>query len=170
MAVEGADRMTEAVSTALVSYVTEAIDALSWEPGRVVYVAPGDQVAWDDCCEGQIWSRIIGITPAQSQRNAPRGWVGNAGVCGVTHYIIEVEIGLLRCASVVDDQGQAPAAATIGAEGLATLEDSMAILSAISCSKFTRQIGRYFPMGPQGGCVGGRWTFDMRLDNCLECE
>lgn len=151
----------ENLAEVLTSYAVDTLEALEWTPGRVIHVAPGAQVAWDDCCDGQLWVRLAGLSPApkpQAQTN-----------CVVPFYFAEVELGLLRCASVVDEDGTPPTPTQLEMEGLAGLSDLGAMLQAIQCNPNTREVRRYTPQGPQGGCVGGVWTFQVRLHNCIGC-
>lgn len=159
----------EALVGHLAGLTEAAKDALEWEPGRIIYVASGAQVAWDDCCDGQLWARLVTLEPGEPVGGRNSG-ARMSGPCGYTHYFASVELGIVRCALVLDDQGTAPNAADLTAEGLAGLADMGALLEAIKCFPATRSISRWTPTGPQGGCVGGFWTLSIRLDDCVGCE
>lgn len=166
---EGSQRFADNIVAVISDYTASAFEALEEKPSRIIHVAPGAQVAWDDCCDGQLWTRLANLEAVRSQNPSGRG-VGGAGVCGITHFIATLELGLIRCASVADDNGDAPPAIIIENEGIAGIGDVTALLQAITCKPTTYTVGRYTPQGPQGGCVGGFWTFQVRLDNCLQCE
>lgn len=165
---DGSQAFANNLARILSEVTADAYEALEVKPARVIHVAPGAQVAWDDCCDGQLWARLVTIEPNRSQNPSGRG-VGGAGVCGITHYSATIELGLIRCASVVDDNGIAPEPTTIEDEGIAGIGDMTALLQAAACHPATLTMGRYTPQGPQGGCVGGAWAFSIRLDNCIQC-
>lgn len=150
-------------------YVSDAVDTLEEKPGRVIHIAPGAQVADDDCCDGQLSSRIVNITPNQP-RDRQAQLAAGASLCGIPFYIVTIELAIRRCAAVMDDDGTAPLPGVLEAEGLVGIGDMAALLQAISCNKATRSIGQWIPYGPQGGCSGGAWTFTIRMDNCISCE
>lgn len=161
---QGTQKLTENIAGIVAAYTQAAHEALEVKPGRTLLVAPGAEVAWDDCCEGQLWGRVVNLAPLQStSQQSARG-------CFEPFYLLSIELGILRCASVVNNQGKAPRPETLTDEGLRGIADMAALLEAIQCNDRTRTIGRWTPRGPDGGCVGGFWTFDVRVSNCIDCE
>jgi hypothetical protein len=61
---------------------------------------PGAEVAWDDCCDGQVYARLISMTPSGSPATGARV----VSPCGVLIWAVTIGVGVIRCAAVVDDQ------------------------------------------------------------------
>ncbi|HLR43880.1 MAG TPA: hypothetical protein VK065_01685 [Brevibacterium sp.] len=132
-------------------------DHLSVKPGRTI-VAPGASVAWDDCCKGQLWVRVITAVP---------GYQGRAsGVACPTHYDLTLGVGIVRCVSTVDDRGRPPSAAQITTDGNSGLRDMREIADILQSYRpvdaLTARLGNWTPSGPDGGCAGGEWSYQMR--------
>lgn len=170
MSRESASSFVSQVERSIEAYVGEAAKNLSPKPKRIIPVVPGSQVAWDDCCSGQLWGRLVSLGPMPG--NNP-GRLPGLGACGSPEYLATVEIGILRCASVFDDNtGRAPRPAKIGNEGAQLLEDMGDILRALACADAplkVRSIVGWTPTGPEGGCAGGYWQFTLAVPNCLQC-
>lgn len=134
------------LGTLLTSSLSAALSAISPKPGRS-FVQPGGQGAWDDCCDGQLWIRIISIQPASTSiPGCPPEWDVLLG------------LGIIRCVSTVDDRGIAPPAASLTSEAAQMVSDLEALESVVAEHKNQRWI----PLGPQGGCAGGEWSFEAR--------
>lgn len=167
--------MTNTSATALAKSITDtmdtlasvAVDLVSPTPGRVVKVAPGEIVAWDDCCDGQLWVRLVNLTPSDGATPARRPGMD---VCATPWFIGTFELGLVRCAAVVDDRGIAPSALQVTTDGVQSVNDMAQLMAALKCSDIdVRSLTGWTPQGPEGGCHGGFWTFTLRLSNCLTC-
>jgi hypothetical protein len=122
------------------------------------------QVAWDECCDGQLWGRVVTITPHQTTQQG-RGAV-SMPPCGVDYLIATVAIGLIRCAASISDSGKSPSAGRLTADGYQQLDDMTAIERVILCDPRTLNVQSWNPLGPEGGCVGGEWTFTIALGAC----
>lgn len=140
---------------------------VSPRPGRVVDLAPGALVAWDDCCDGQVWSRLVSVTPAAA--SSPQRKHG-LDVCATPHFIFTAELGIVRCAATINDRGQAPSPAQISKDGAQSLADMAALLATLRRAPGVRSVVQWTPQGPDGGCHGGFWTFTSTIENCLTCE
>jgi hypothetical protein len=143
-----------------------ARQAVSPLPGRVL-VVPGAAVAWDDCCDGQLWTRLVTVLP----QGAANGQITQP--CGVLLWQAVLGVGVLRCAATVDDNGVAPSPAVLSAEANQMTADASALNEAIHCCfaplpEYERRVRivRWDPLGPDGGCVGGEWQITVLLDNC----
>lgn len=142
-------------------YIDAAVKALPVKPGRVIKYQPGEEVAWDSCCDGgQLHARVVTIQPGPTVAKA------NGLPCGIPHWDVTIGMGLLRCVAVVNDKGKAPSAAVITSEGEQMLNDLAVLQEVITCLGKTRQVVAWTPQGPQGGCAGGEWTFIVRLQAC----
>lgn len=153
---------------ALSALLSTAYDHLAVKPGRTI-LAPGAQVAWDDCCDGQMWVRVVSVTPAyQTSRS------GNvASACAPVRWDVVLGLGILRCAAVLDDDGNAPTAKAISADAATMVSDMGALADAVICHEHLDLervvLGAWSPQGPQGGCHGGEWSVTARVLVC-GCE
>ena len=74
----------------------------------------------------------------------------------------------MRCTPVVDDRGRAPSADALTGSAGQVLEDMAAVAGAVVCCSGLNGAGGmlWTPLGPEGGCAGGEWTFDVVLRGC----
>lgn len=120
--------------------------------------AQAQYVPYDTCClcstgEGQAWVAVGRVTPMnQSQQGV---------VPCITNFAATIQIGVARCAAVVDSQGNAPDPDIIGTQALAALVDRKTMYSAIYDWMTTQNIdihdvtiGDWVP-SVQGGCQVG---------------
>ena len=100
-------------------------ESLTKPVGRAL-VMPGNSVVWDDCCQGQLWIRIVSIV-GSSALSKPA-----MQPCAPV-YRVRVGIGVIRCAHTVDDNGQIPTPAQMTADAFQTFQDRAAFMAAINC-------------------------------------
>lgn len=148
-------------------------------PAALVHVAPGQQPAWDNCCEGggQLWLRVVGVYPTSGGRAAfPAIDTQQQGVgvgCGVHLLAVHLALGVMRCAHTISDRGVPPTADEMTDDAFATLTDMGLLLDVIGCEVpalprvQSMKVDRWTPQGVQGGCVGGEWGFFIAVDPCL---
>lgn len=127
---------------------------------ELVIVSPGANVAWDNCC-GQLWARIVNYTPPTGARQVRKA---DGSLCSPRRQAT-IEIGVLRCVAVVNDQGNPPTEAELNADGEQVLLDAEALWQMLSCEVKVREVIRWTPLGPQGGCAGGHWQFTVDLED-----
>lgn len=145
-------------------YVDLAQAALTEEgraAGRVVRHGPGLRLPWDECCDGQLWARVVNVQPATSSN--PRAV---SAPCGVLFWNVTIGLNIIRCVATVNDQGQAPKPEQIDKDGQEMLNDLATLQQVILCHPKTRSILSWNPLGAQGGCAGGEWQFTARIDAC----
>jgi len=65
------------------------------------YVAPGAEVAWDECCAGHLYVRTVSVSPVFG----PRAADGEA--CSVRYWAATYALGTLRCVEVSNGVGPA---------------------------------------------------------------
>jgi hypothetical protein len=137
------------------------------------FVAPGGPPAWDVCCgeedgEGQAWVQLNSVSPSDSFPTPQTG----AMRCDFAEWAVDVSIGILRCASTVDDNGTPPSSETLLAEADKVNRDRVLIDMAIRCCFLEEDdpeayvVGSWTPLGPQGGCVGGQQQLSFSARNC----
>lgn len=151
--------------------------ALADNPTGRVELTPGIQPAWDDCCEGQLYLRIIEIFPTMGKESpfpridaSQRGAAGSA--CTIHALAIHLGLGILRCAAVVQKDG-APTDVQVSADASQMVDDMDTLLDVIICQVpgvtgvMQTKLDRWVPLGPEGGCAGGEWSFYIAVDPCL---
>lgn len=136
---------------------------LAPEVGRAA-LYPGAEVAWDDCCDGQLWLRVVDVVPSGLDQRP------SANPCPPPMWRVTFGLGVLRCVGVVDDNGDAPSPARLTADTLQSTADRAALARAIQCG-FGEILGRvtfvrWLPLGPMGACAGGEWLFTGLVGNC----
>ncbi|UDL16224.1 hypothetical protein SEA_KOZIE_28 [Microbacterium phage Kozie] len=153
---------TDRITPLLDVYADAALAVLDPVPGRVIRYQPGEEVAWDGCCDGQLALRVISIDLASPQAN------GQGLVCGGNWWNVRVGLSLIRCVGVVNDKGAPPTAARINADGSQMLADIAALQEVVMCAGYTAAAPApvWQPLGPQGGCAGGEWQFTVRTSVC----
>lgn len=128
-------------------------------------VVPGEAAAADyisDRCDdcGMAWVRLVSIYPTAGVGIADTT-IGNCN----KELGFDVEIGIMRCFSVGDAQGNPPSpnevreAAALAALDAETMVRAVACCPAINSKSYV--MGNYQPLGPQGGVVGGVWTLSL---------
>jgi hypothetical protein len=112
--------------------------------------------------EGQAWIvaggqyRAGATFTAQADQEGPGGCVSNG-------WAVEMTMGTYRCATTLDEDGDAPQCEALEADAQALLSDAQALRQAVMCclpgliedyggGRF--QIGRIDTITPQGGCMG----------------
>jgi hypothetical protein len=138
-----------------------ATEALDPPVGRS-FIAPGLEVAWDDCCDGQVWVRLLQLIPLD-QFNTRKASGHN---CAVDVWEITAAVGVVRCVHSLNDDGQAPPPDAITLDGVQMAEDMQALMGAIQCCIQPGSFVRWNPTGPSGGCAGGEWQFVIRIEGC----
>jgi len=124
---------------------------------------PGASVSWEYCTEcssgtcGMGYVRLAGVfpydvwpVPAVDDRCVrPLAWA--------------VEVGALRCVPQPAD-GNIVDPTSMTEVAVAQVLDGDALYRAIKCCGLSVSVERYYPVGPEGGCVGGFWVGYLALD------
>ena len=154
--------MIAGVWETLVGLAECAAGGLSEPAGRVL-VAPGGEVAWDSCCDGMVWSRLVEVRPGPEPARTAGG-----EACGPVVWEVRVGVGVLRCTPVVDDRGRAPSPDALTENAERITADMREVLRAIECCAGVARLVEplWSPLGPEGGCAGGEWTFGVFLAGC----
>lgn len=162
------ETLAERVSALVAALVTtdESVACrLQPTPGRVVEMYPGERVAWDDCCPGQLSVRLIDMSPHFD----PRAQSIKKGPCSVVYWAVQLEVKVLRCAAVPGNNMTAPSPEQIDADGWQGLNDMQNLLNTIQGFDWVKSIGSWQPQGPEGGCHGGFWTLTTWVD-AVPCD
>lgn len=135
-----------------------AKDALDPTPGWASIV-PGSEAVLEECCQGQLWTRLISLTPLYD-RNCVMGWEAS------------VEVGMVRCVATLDDRGNPPTREQIEDDAIAMMKDVEALQKALLCCPKTVKyvelatLESWQPYGPESGCAGGTWSLVVRIPDC----
>lgn len=155
------------VKDALTALVDAAADVLDPTPQRII-VQPGLNVAWDGCECGQVWVRVKRLTPVYPKDH--KGRVAPAG-CGPIAWDAALGLGVIRCLAGMADDGTPPSDMDVTADGLAMLDDYLAVKDLLNSDLLTRirpaitlRPAYWEPIGPEGDCAGGEWALNSRID------
>jgi hypothetical protein len=128
-------------------------------------VVPGDQAIGNyagDCNDkcGMAWVRLVSVYPMSSV-----GVINpEPGNCGVG-LGVDIEMGIFRCISVGDEQGNLPSPAELLEATQLQIADALVMHKAVRCCTAIPSkeaiIGPYTPVGPLGGLVGGTVQVSM---------
>lgn len=152
---------------AILEDARQRLAAAGRPPGRVL-VAPGGAPAWDDCCDGQLYVRVVRAFP--TGQPFPADYTGKCPP--MMGYALA--LGLLRCTPVQDDLGNAPAPKDLTDNAHDLIDDMHLLMQTIRCMENPRgvqamRLGAWTPQGPMGGCAGGEWDFTLGMSDC-GCE
>lgn len=137
------------------------------------FVAPGAAAPWDVCCscdrdhEGQAWVAVQQVAPTgpfPAQSTQPLR-------CRPADYLAQIVVGVLRCATTVDDAGNVPTVDQLTDEAVKVSRDRTLIRYAVLCRWAEDAdllpgrlvLGPWQPLGPQGGCVGGQTSLTIAV-------
>lgn len=129
-------------------------------------ILPGAEIALDhvgDCAEGvcgMAWVRLIAVYPSTIVGQPNESPNNCSSLIGM-----DVELGIVRCASMPADDGTPPSAADLQADAALQVADLMALRKAVFCCGNEKDLvlGAYTPVGPAGGAVGGFWTLSLQV-------
>jgi flagellar biosynthesis protein FliQ len=152
--------LVNGLGAALCEALTKAEEDTGVTAPKLCTVMPGVVVALDYCAEGGMaWSRLVQITPFVSQQGR---------VCTFS-YDITVELSVMRCAPVIEEDGELPtneeqlATAMLQNFDMGLMHNVLTCYNAGANMTFT-EMGAFVPFGPDGQCVGGAWTATWRTE------
>ena len=150
----------------LAAITNEIYKNLTKKPARV-HLYNGQAAPIDESCSGQLWARLVSVTPVLSTNG-----------CVVVYNEIIVEIGLARCISVLDDQGEAPQPYEITHDALQALTDTAEIAQTVQTLSATLQekdntisdihLDSWNPLPTLGGYGGITWNLKMKKADVWE--
>lgn len=161
----------------ILSAAASALNEAGREPGRIE-LTPGNLPAWDDCCDGQLYLRVVEVYPTAG-KNSPfpqldAAQSGAAGsVCSIHALAVHIGLGIIRCAATLDQDGNSPTSAAVTADAVLMLADMAALLDVLVCTVpsirgvMALKMDRWIPQGVDGGCAGGEWGAYFAVNPCL---
>jgi len=122
---------------------------------------PGQNLANDYGDDGMAWVRLVATHPSRQFPQEDDTWTPCAAPMAYT-----LEMGVLRCAPVFKDSRGNPPSLEAQFEAVRLqMADMEAMKKAIACCNtppdWDVALGTYVPFGPDGGRVGGIWTFSV---------
>lgn len=159
-----ADPVLCAARVLLGSLGTRLGETLAGAPARLCLVPGGAAVAWDDCCAGQAWVRVVRIFSSTNFPNVDTSPMRCTGLVLAAEY----EVGVIRCAATVNDRGEPPSIEELCRDVEHALDDARAVREAIMFD-FAGEypsgvvLGQWLPTEIEGGCVGGTMTVSVPL-------
>lgn len=156
----------------ILSASASAFEEAGTPPGRVE-LTPGRLPAWDDCCAGQLYLRVREVFPTGPFPSFDATQKGVNSQCAIKMVGVSFAVGMMRCAAILDDNGNAPSPADVSADGDEMLDDMSIILNTLVCvaptlpGVLSLKMDRWMPQGTEGMCHGGEWGAMIAVDPCL---
>lgn len=162
----------------ILSAASSALIAEGRETGRVE-LTPGILPAWDDCCAGQLYLRVVEVYPTMGANNSapfPQIDAQQRGVnllCAIHGLAVHIGLGVIRCAATLSSTGKPPSDAKVTVDGVNMLLDMDTLLNVLVCTSQDIQgiqrlkIDKWLPQGVDGGCHGGEWSAYLLMNPCL---
>jgi len=134
---------------------------------------PGSEISLDYCGPGSCGCKdadgmlMLQVNSVYMYTSFGRSMEGEATQCG-TSMAASCTLGVMRCVDGIGDQGDLPSCELLLDASMRQFADMRAMLRAMTCTPGIEVlVGRYTSEGPDGGCVGGSWTFDIALEEGL---
>jgi len=155
------------IKVAFAEYLTELLECVcssvaEYGQGPVCWcgIHPGDNVSWE-MCGGECGDGVCGMAYVRPMTSFPYQEFPAASLNSQCELPIahQIEIGILRCMPLMEDDGTFPDAAVITDAALGIEIDKAALLRGINCcqSSHVKSVEAWQPLGPGGGCIGGVW-------------
>jgi hypothetical protein len=134
-------------------------------PVNLYGIVHGD-VVWDDCCEGYLFVRVVRTNVVDTfpqPTQVPTDCVLKLATL--------VELGILRCAPMMDSNGNPPSVEAQTEFALDMIRDKSIIFNLIKnynpdCANYPAVIDSWNPLPISGGCGGGAWQFFINVVLC----
>lgn len=140
----------------------------------IASVYPGNMAVEEFGCgcdggEGQAWVRVVSMAPTI---NFPEPYVTPATAYDPLAWAVTLELGVVRCYPVTDDNSM-PHPAYLDSAARDAMDDAAAMRRAALCA-FDPQVpkipGQWEPRGPSGGVHGGTMQLIVLADVNCACD
>lgn len=164
---------------ALLLCVSEQLAATpAGSPARAL-VAPGAEIAWDNCQCGQLTVHTLELVPSDTfpvQKQLPP-----FNDCGFAWWVVHYVVTILRCVTIQDEDANPPAPADLTADAGIDLLDRWAVRQGIACCmqayKAANPAGPPRPwlpqsqlaVGAEGQCMGSEAHVLVGFLACGDC-
>ena len=144
--------------------LTAAHNGLSTDVTRALITT--GQIAWDDCCDGQLAVSYTRTSPTESfpVEAVTISPYGDGIECAPPYEIGEISVQIVRCAPQALNGQNAPSTDALLKASLQTLIDANQIRKAVAVAlcalkadvtqRFDYFMRDQLMLGPEGGCVG----------------
>jgi hypothetical protein len=144
--------------------LTAAHAGLSTDVNRALITT--GQIAWDDCCDGQLAVSYTRTSPTESfpTEAVTISPYGDGIECAPPYEIGEISVQIIRCAPQALNGQDAPSPDVLTAYALQTLIDANQIRKAVAAAlcalkadvtqRFDYFMRDQIMLGPEGGCAG----------------
>jgi hypothetical protein len=124
------------------------------------------QIAWDDCCEGQLAVSYTRTSPTETfpTEQTTLNAFSEGIECTPPYEIGEITVQITRCAPQALNGQQAPSPEALSKAALQTLVDANQIRRSVSAAlcalhadvtnRFDYFVRAQLMLGPEGGCAG----------------
>lgn len=112
------------------------------------------------------WVRVSRIYPSGSRFPLQAADIAR---CALNEWGVELELGVFRCVSVLDDEGRPPSCDQLRRDAEVIGDDAAAMRQALLCCFADGRdvvVGAWEPYEPSGGMAGGRMTVTVRVEDC----
>lgn len=152
-------RMVTDLASCLCREIEEQAEAGLVQPVCSCMILPGNEVPFDYCEDGQAWARLVSIVPVEGDR-IPQACVAQ--------WDITIEVGILRCAPMLGEDGELPPLSENIDSATAQIADLGIMHKVLTCCQMEGAppvtLREYVPVGPDGGCLGGVWHATWRVE------
>jgi len=122
------------------------------------------QIAWDDCCEGQLAVSYTRTSPTESFPTEAVAFTSDSVDCAPPYEIGEITVQITRCAPQALNGQNAPSPDALSKHALQNLIDANQVRHSVSVAlcalkadvtnRFDYFIRSQLFLGPEGGCDG----------------
>lgn len=156
---------------------TEVQSTPAGDVQRYVPLQSGD-IAWDACMCGLLTQSIDVEYPTDQFAAQTQGT--RRGGCGPPVITVQVQVYLIRCVPVPDDQGHPPKVNAVVNSAVNQEYDAYALWKSINCCLSTLkrerpqritqfEVGSLQRVGPSGACGGIQVAYRFGLGNAVGC-
>jgi hypothetical protein len=140
--------------------LTAASNGLTVKANR--YLVTTGQIAWDDCCAGQLAVSLTRVAPTESFPTEQVTMVGLG--CDAAYELAEITVQIVRCAPQALNAQVAPSPDVLTAHAQQTMIDANQIRRSVAAALCTLKsdmtsgldyfVRSQLMLGPEGGCDG----------------
>jgi hypothetical protein len=142
--------------------LTAAQNGLSVPATR--YLITTGQIAWDDCCAGQLAVSLTRVAPTESFPTEAVTLTGDSTDCAPPYELAEITVQIVRCAPQALNGQTAPSTDTLSKHARQNMIDANQIRHSVSVAlcalkasvpnRFDYFVRSQLMLGPEGGCDG----------------
>lgn len=146
-------------------------------------VVPGQEVAWDNCCAGEVGGQLtVNVARVYPSRNFPDIDQGRPSNCVTPYMVVQYNVTILRCSPAQNERGRPPSCGALAENTELTLRDLEQVRLGAACclldedsvttllmQPYVWVFGDQTTLGPEGGCAGSQLIIFVGIPPCYEC-